>query len=73
MPMYELFYSTGGHVGPYHTYEQAEEAADRLLKGSRQEAWIDIQRYVPRCQEAPSGFLQVQRKRKEGVPWYGQP
>ncbi len=30
---YELFYSCGGHGGPYYTLEHAQQEAKRRLKG----------------------------------------
>lgn len=31
--MFELFYSTGGHGGPYATFEEAEKTAINLIQG----------------------------------------
>lgn len=40
--MYELYYSTGGHGGPYLTQFDARIKALRLLKGNLIEQWIEI-------------------------------
>lgn len=40
---YELFYSTGGHGGPYDTIAKAVLAAKRLLRGGP-DRWIRVQR-----------------------------
>lgn len=45
---YELFYSTGGHSGPYNGIGEAYAWAVRLLRGSRYDQWISI---VPRTKE----------------------
>lgn len=67
---YELFYSTGGHGGPYHTLHEAQEWALRLLKGSASEQYIAIAQYdsgailrVPGS-ILPMGFREVDRKTK---------
>ena len=39
---YELFYSTGGHSGPYPNVFEAKMVALRLLAGNKDEKWIDI-------------------------------
>jgi hypothetical protein len=39
---YELFYGTGGHGGPYHSYDEAKSRAIALLKGSASEVSITI-------------------------------
>jgi hypothetical protein len=41
--MYELFYSTGGHGGPYGTLFDAKVKALRLLAGNPNEQFIDVQ------------------------------
>lgn len=40
--MFELYYSTGGHGGPYRSVFEAKVSALRLLWGNRTEKWIDI-------------------------------
>lgn len=39
---YELFYSTGGHGGPYYSLKEARSTARRLLSGNRSERSIEI-------------------------------
>ncbi len=39
---YELFYGTGGHGGPYQSYDEAKERAIALLRGSQSERSITI-------------------------------
>lgn len=39
---FELFYSSGGHGGPYPNADEAREAAKRLLRGRRTEHSIQI-------------------------------
>lgn len=39
---YELFYSSGGHGGPYPSIEEAEKAAKRLLCGNKKEHSIEV-------------------------------
>lgn len=39
---YELFYSTGGHGGPYDGLATAKAYAVRLLKSNENENWVDI-------------------------------
>lgn len=43
---FELFYSTGGHGGPYHGARVALYAAQRLLRGNEHERWIDVREYT---------------------------
>lgn len=38
----ELFYSTGGHGGPYPDLDTAVQAAKRLLEGNPNERWIEV-------------------------------
>jgi hypothetical protein len=38
---YELVYQTGGTGGPYHSEEEAKEAAERLMKGGS-DRWIAV-------------------------------
>lgn len=46
MERFELFYSSGGHVGPFHGREEADqEALDRLAGFSGPEHHIDIRPY----------------------------
>lgn len=45
MEKYELFYSTGGHGGPYIGLRNARAAAKRLLVGSNSLHRIDIRPY----------------------------
>lgn len=40
--LYELYYSTGGHGGPYKDLRTARAAAKRLLKGNPNERYIRI-------------------------------
>lgn len=40
--MYELYYGTGGHGGPYPTLEDAMQSAERLLAGSKTEQTIRV-------------------------------
>jgi hypothetical protein len=42
MKMFELYYSTGGHGGPYQSVFEAKTAALRMLIGNKSEYWIDI-------------------------------
>ena len=44
--MIELFYSYGGHGGPYPTVEAAREAARRLIAGSRTLAYVELRPYA---------------------------
>lgn len=43
--MYELFYSTGGHSGPFPTMQRAIERATRALEGMFYERHIDVRAY----------------------------
>lgn len=45
--MYELFYGSGGHGGPYLTLDDAIRAAYRLLYGRYLEQYIDVKQYQP--------------------------
>ena len=38
----ELFYSSGGHTGPFASRAVAREFARRLLRGAPREQWIEI-------------------------------
>jgi hypothetical protein len=38
----ELFYSYGGHGGPYDSVQEAERWARMLLKGDPNLHWVDI-------------------------------
>jgi hypothetical protein len=63
-PKFELFYSTGGHGGPYPNISAAEEAARRLIKGSGggrgdRERRIDIRVYDA---NAPGGYGMVVKR-----------
>jgi hypothetical protein len=40
--MYELYYGTGGHGGPYPTLEDAVQTAERLLAGNKNEQTIRV-------------------------------
>lgn len=40
--MFELYYSTGGHGGPYENVFNAKTSALRLLAGNYKENWIDV-------------------------------
>ena len=42
--MYELYYSTGGHGGPYKTQFIARIRALEMLEGNLTERWIRIVR-----------------------------
>ena len=67
--MYELFYGSGGHGGPYATIDDAERRAEALLRGSRTERSIEIREY---CAE---GWLPLLRlvKRTDGCgEWIGR-
>lgn len=57
--MYELFYSTGGHGGPYQTYIGVLKAAKRLL---RHDETITISEY---SKTAVGGYEPVARVRYE--------
>jgi hypothetical protein len=63
---YEIFYSSGGHCGPYETFESAVADAKLKLKGCRSIAYIDI---CPRTKEGIDGFgkpcYQVKREEDE--------
>ena len=64
---YELFYSTGGHGGPYHTLHEAQEWAIRLLKGNANEQYIIIAVYdknAPEHRILPLGYREVDQKSK---------
>ncbi|MHC4316122.1 MAG: hypothetical protein ACYSW3_27075 [Planctomycetota bacterium] len=50
--MYELFYSTGGHGGPYLTEFEAKLSALRRLNGDHNEQWIAIKRRSDNCEIA---------------------
>jgi hypothetical protein len=50
---YELFYSSGGHGGPYWSTIEARAAAERLLLGCPAMQSVDI---VERCATAPGGY-----------------
>lgn len=50
---YELYYNDGGHGGPYPDFKTANEAAERLLKGSQTTTTIEIR---PRASESIGGF-----------------
>lgn len=50
--MYELFYSNGGHGGPY-ALKEADDAAKRLLAGNRNMEYIEIRPYIV---SGPGGF-----------------
>jgi hypothetical protein len=39
---YELYYSNGGHGGPYLTLTEAKKAAKRLLEGSKTMIAVEI-------------------------------
>lgn len=42
---YELYYSTGGHGGPYRSPEEAEEWAKRHLSGDKRMKTVEIRPY----------------------------
>lgn len=44
--MYELFYFTGGHGGPYLSLQEAIDTARRYLRGNVRERRIDIKPYT---------------------------
>jgi hypothetical protein len=40
--MFELYYSTGGHGGPYATLAEAEDSAVDRIRGQRSLDWVNI-------------------------------
>ena len=51
--MFELFYASGGHGGPYRTLAEAVERARNVFAAT--ERWIDVREYTK------EGFTQVLR------------
>lgn len=51
--IFELFYSYGGHGGPYPSVQEAVETAERLIVGSKTLQSVEIRPYE---MGAPGGF-----------------
>ncbi len=67
--MYELFYGSGGHGGPYESIDDAERRGEAILRGSRTELSVEIREY------RAEGFLPLLRlvKRGDGCgEWIGR-
>jgi hypothetical protein len=64
MPMYELFYSWGGHGGPYPNFREARKHARRIIKNCRGAASIQIK---PRLNQCWADIKPVLTIRKEGA------
>jgi hypothetical protein len=62
--MYELFYGSGGHGGPYPGLEKAVRAAINLLHGSKSERAIDIR---PRTSDGYGKSVATARKDQTGA------
>lgn len=62
---FELFYSNGGHGGPYQSIFTAARTAARLLKGSRTECRIVV-RDRAKLQGQPGYNVLTAEKTKEG-------
>jgi creatinine amidohydrolase/Fe(II)-dependent formamide hydrolase-like protein len=56
---FELFYSCGGHGGPYYTMEHAQQEARRRLKGMPTMAFVSI---VARDPHGVGGYGQVMQR-----------
>ncbi len=56
---FELFYSSGGHGGPYYDMDEARQEAKRRLAGCKSLAFVSI---VERTATGISGFGRILEK-----------